>query len=71
VGRLLLEPGSPCAPDAEPDENGQPQTREDGRGTGSRSAAAFAAKYGGELLCRIEDSVSRVRLLVWPRPDTG
>ncbi|MEM1485978.1 GHKL domain-containing protein [Oscillospiraceae bacterium PP1C4] len=64
VGRLLLEMENPCTEDIALDENGYPVTSEEGHGIGSRSVIAFAEKYDGELIYRIESSVFRVRLLV-------
>ena len=64
VGRLLLEMENPCAEDTALDENGYPVAREEGHGIGSRSVIAFAKKYDGELLYKIENGVFRVRFLV-------
>lgn len=64
VGRLMLEMENPCAGDAVLDENGYPVAREEGHGIGSKSVLAFAKKYDGELLYKIEKGVFRVRLLV-------
>lgn len=64
VGRLLLEMENPCGEDAALDENGCPIARAEGHGIGSKSVAAFAKKYDGELLYKIENGVFRVRLLV-------
>jgi hypothetical protein len=36
----------------------------EGHGIGSKSVAAFAKKYDGELLYKIENGAFRVRLLV-------
>ncbi|HBT63548.1 MAG TPA: ATP-binding protein, partial [Ruminococcaceae bacterium] len=46
------------------DESGYPLACEEGHGIGSKSVIAFAKKYGGELLYKIENGVFRVRLLV-------
>lgn len=64
AGRLLLEMENPCAEDTVLDENGYPVAREEAHGIGSKSVAAFAKKYDGELLYKIEKGVFRVRLLV-------
>jgi len=64
AGRLLLEVENPCAADATLDENGHPLVRSEGHGIGSKSVAAFARKYDGELLYAINNGVFRVRLLV-------
>ncbi|MDR3643496.1 MAG: ATP-binding protein [Clostridia bacterium] len=64
VGRLLLEMENPCADDTVLDENGSPVAREKGHGVGSRSVAAFAKKYDGELIYKVENGVFQVRLLV-------
>jgi len=64
VGRLLLEMENPCAEGTVLDENGYPVAREEGHGIGSKSVLAFAKKYDGELLYKVEKGVFRVRLLV-------
>lgn len=64
VGRLLLEMENPCAEDTALDENGYPFTSQKDHGIGSKSVIAFAKKYDGELLYKIEKGVFRVRLLV-------
>jgi len=64
VGRLLLEIENPCTEDTTLDENGYPVAREACHGVGSKSVAAFAQKYDGELMYKIENGVFRVRLLV-------
>ena len=64
MGRLLLEMENPCAEDTALDENGYPAASEEGHGVGSRSVVAFAKKYDGELLYKIENGVFRVRILV-------
>lgn len=64
VGRLLLEMENPCAEGTVLDENGYPAASETGHGIGSRSVVAFAKKYDGELLYKIENGVFRVRILV-------
>ena len=64
VGRLLLEIENPCAEGTVLDKNGYPVAREEGHGIGSKSVLAFAKKYDGELLYKIEKGVFRVRLLV-------
>lgn len=64
VGRLMLEIENPCAEDTILDKNGYPVAREEGHGIGSKSVLAFAKKYDGELLYKIEKGVFRVRLLV-------
>jgi signal transduction histidine kinase len=64
VGRLLLEMQNSCAGNAILDENGYPVSREAGHGIGSKSVLAFAKKYDGELLYKIENGVFRVRILV-------
>ncbi|KXL51661.1 hypothetical protein CLNEO_29750 [Anaerotignum neopropionicum] len=64
VGRLLLEMENPCTQDTVLDESGYPIASEEGHGFGSRSVVAFAKKYDGELLYKIENGVFRVRILV-------
>lgn len=64
VGRLLLEMENPCAEGVVLDENGYPVAVEAGHGIGSKSIIAFAKKYDGELLYKVEKEVFRVRLLV-------
>ena len=64
VGRLLLEMENPCTEGTVLDESGYPLACEEGHGIGSKSVIAFAKKYGGELLYKIENGVFRVRLLV-------
>lgn len=64
MGRLLLELENPCTEDAALDKNGYPVTLEEGHGVGSKSVIAFAKKYDGELLYKIEKGWFRVRLLV-------
>lgn len=64
VGRLLLEMENPCAEGTVLDENGYPVACEEGHGIGSKSVIAFAKKYDGELMYRIENGIFRVRLLV-------
>ncbi len=64
VGRLLLEIENSCARDTTLDKNGYPVAHGDGHGVGSRSVIAFAKKYDGELIYKIENGVFRVRLLV-------
>ena len=64
VGRLLLEMENPCTEGPVLDESGYPLACEEGHGIGSKSVIAFAKKYGGELLYKIENGVFRVRLLV-------
>lgn len=64
VGRLLLELENPCIEGTALDENGYPVTQEEDHGVGSKSVIAFAKKYDGELLYKIETGVFRVRLLV-------
>ena len=64
VGRLLLEIENSCAEDTKLDENGYPIARKEGHGIGSKSVLAFAKKYDGELLYKIENGVFRVRILV-------
>jgi signal transduction histidine kinase len=64
VGRLLLEMENPCAEGTVLDKNGYPVAREEGHGIGSKSVIAFAKKYDGELLYKIDNGVFRVRLLV-------
>ena len=64
VGRLMLELENPCTEDTTLDENGFPVAHEDGHGVGSKSVAAFAKKYDGELIYKIENGVFQVRLLV-------
>lgn len=64
VGRLLLEMENPCVGDTKLDENGYPIACEEGHGIGSKSVIAFAKKYDGELMYKIENGVFRVRLLV-------
>jgi sensor histidine kinase regulating citrate/malate metabolism len=64
VGRLLLEMENPCPEDATLDENGYPVANKAGHGIGSKGVIAFAKKYDGELLYKVEEGIFRVRLLV-------
>lgn len=64
VGRLMLQMENPCAEHVTLDENTYPISDEEGHGIGSKSVIAFARKYDGELLYKIEEGVFRVRLLV-------
>lgn len=64
AGRLMIEIENPCEAGVKLDESGQPIASEKRHGTGSRSIAAFAAKYDGELLYQVGSGVFRVRLLV-------
>jgi signal transduction histidine kinase len=64
VGRLLLEMENPCVTGTVLDGNGYPAAGEEGHGIGSKSVIAFAKKYDGELLYKIDNGVYRVRLLV-------
>ncbi|GAB1535268.1 hypothetical protein ADMFC3_08990 [Geovibrio sp. ADMFC3] len=64
AGRLLLEMENPCSGNISFDENGYPVAAGDGHGIGSKSVAAFAKKYDGELLYKVENGVFQVRLLV-------
>lgn len=64
VGRLLLELENPCKESTVLDEDGYPFAREEGHGIGSKSVIAFAKKYDGELLYKVENGFFRVRLLV-------
>jgi hypothetical protein len=64
VGRLLLEMENPCAEEASLDESGYPVTCEESHGIGSKSVIAFAKKYDGELIYKVEEGFFRVRLLV-------
>jgi signal transduction histidine kinase len=64
VGRLLLEIENPCDSSSVLDENGYPIANSEGHGIGSKSVVAFANKYEGELLYKIENGVFRVRLLI-------
>ncbi len=64
VGRLLLEIENPCAEDTALDESGYPFTSRKDHGMGSRSVIAFAKKYDGELIYKIENGVFQVRILI-------
>ncbi|MHC1693989.1 MAG: GHKL domain-containing protein [Eubacteriales bacterium] len=64
VGRLLLEMENPCAEDTALDEKGYPFASQKDHGIGSKSVIAFAKKYDGELIYKIENCVFRVRLLI-------
>ena len=64
MGRLLLEIENPCTESTVLDEGGYPIACEKDHGIGSKSVIAFAKKYDGELLYKIEKNVFRVRLLV-------
>ncbi|OQA26068.1 MAG: hypothetical protein BWY58_01173 [Chloroflexi bacterium ADurb.Bin344] len=64
VGRLLLEMENPCAKNSMLDEYGYPVTPEENHGIGSKSVIAFAKKYDGELIYKIENSIFQVRLLI-------
>lgn len=46
------------------DKNGYPATCEEGHGIGSKSVIAFAKKYDGELIYKVDHNIFRVRLLV-------
>jgi signal transduction histidine kinase len=64
VGRLLLEMENPCAKNSMLDEYGYPVTPEENHGIGSKSVIAFAKKYDGELIYKIENSIFQVQLLI-------
>ncbi|WP_415238459.1 sensor histidine kinase [Seleniivibrio woodruffii] len=64
AGRLLLEIENPCPEDTALDEEGYPIAGREGHGIGTKSVAAFAKKYDGEVVYRIENGIFRVRLLV-------
>ncbi len=64
VGRLLMEIENPCAEGTVLDERGYPVANAEGHGIGSKSVIAFAKKYDGELMYRIENGIFRVRLLI-------
>ncbi len=64
MGRLLLEMENPCAEGTVLDVCGYPVACGEGHGIGSKSVIAFAKKYDGELVYKIENGVFRVRLLV-------
>lgn len=64
VGRLLLEIVNPCNGNSALDENGYPVSEQNGHGIGSKSVLAFAKKYDGELIYKIENGFFSVRLLV-------
>lgn len=64
VGRLLLEMENPCPDGTALDKRGYPIANEESHGIGTKSIIAFAKKYDGELLYKIENGVFRVRLLV-------
>jgi hypothetical protein len=64
MGRLLMEIENSCAADTVLDESGYPVSSEDGHGIGSRSVIAFAKKYDGELLYKVDKGVFQVRLLL-------
>ena len=64
AGRLLLEIENPCPDGTALDENGHPVASGEGHGIGSKSVIAFAKKYDGELLYKIENGVFQVRLLI-------
>ncbi|MGE4466107.1 GHKL domain-containing protein [Sphaerochaeta sp.] len=64
AGRLLMEMENPCDDNIKLDENACPVSTGEGHGIGSKSVAAFAKKYDGELLYKIENGVFRVRLLI-------
>lgn len=64
VGRLLLEMENPCAEGVVLDEKGYPVAAEAGHGIGSKGVIAFAKKYDGELLYKVERGAFKVRLLV-------
>lgn len=64
VGRFLLEISNPCVATLRLGGDGYPEAEASGHGVGTRSVAAFAAKYGAELLYHVESGVFRVRLLV-------
>ena len=64
LGRLLLEMENPSAEDTALDEWGYPFASQKDHGIGSKSVIAFAKKYDGELIYKIENGVFRVRILV-------
>ncbi len=64
MGRLLLEIKNPCDKGLTLNEEGYPMTQEEGHGIGSKSVIAFAKKYGGEVIYKVEKGVFVVRLLV-------
>ncbi len=64
MGRLLLEMENPCGSDTALDEKGYPFASQKDHGIGSKSVLAFAKKYDGELIYKIENCVFRVRFLV-------
>ena len=64
VGRLLFEMENPCPDSTLLDEKGYPLVFKEGHGIGTKSVIAFAKKYDGELLYKIENGIFRVRLLV-------
>lgn len=64
VGRLLLEITNPCMESVILGVDGLPHATQEGHGVGTKSIAAFAAKYGAELLYAVRDGRFRVRLLI-------
>lgn len=64
AGRLLIEMENPCVRDVKLDQSGNPIASGEGHGIGSRSVAAFANKYDGELMYKAENGIFRVRLIV-------
>ena len=64
MGRLLLQIENPCTEGVALDENGYPFTFEEGHGIGSKSVIAFAKKYDGELIYKVDKGFFLVRLLV-------
>ena len=64
VGRLLMEMENTCTKDTILDEDGFPFANDDSHGIGSKSVIAFAKKYDGELIYKVENGVFQVRLLV-------
>ncbi len=64
VGRLLLEMENPCAKGTVLNQSGYPLASQEDHGIGSKSVIAFAKKYDGELIYKIENDVFRVRFLV-------
>lgn len=64
VGRLLLEISNPCMETVTLGPDGLPHATQDGHGVGTKSIAAFAAKYDAELLYSVQNGRFMVRLLI-------
>ena len=55
---------NPCPDGTVLGKSGYPLSHDAGHGIGTKSVVAFAKKYDGELMYKIENGVFQVRLLV-------